>query len=216
MGAFNRYEIEPPPWLFRVLSRSPIWQRLYPRLGEDLARVLPNGSRVADIGTGPGHLLRYLGSRRPDLRLSGVDLAPAMFRGRRRTSSEGPTASLVAGDAQALPIKTGSLDWVVSSFSFHIWPQPQQGVREMLRVLKPQGRAWIYEMNREAGRGEIRGFARELGLPAFLVWGGFKGLSWHHSLREEDFAMTFSHVGVERWEVQPVHHVFLRAQMRKE
>ena len=87
MGAFNRYEIEPPPWLFRVLSRSPIWQRLYPRLGEDLARVLPNGSRVADIGTGPGHLLRYLGSRRPDLRLStapsGSDpLHPAAHRRR--------------------------------------------------------------------------------------------------------------------------------------
>ena len=52
----------------------------------------------------------------------------------------------------------------------------------MFRVLKPGGRAWIFELRRETAAGELRQFARAEGLPFLMVYLGFKVVSWHHSL----------------------------------
>ena len=59
---------------------------------------------------------------------------------------------------------------------------------ELRRVLAPGGRAWVYELRREASIRDLRAFARETGLPFFLVHLGYKIVSRHHALREREFA----------------------------
>ena len=56
----------------------------------------------------------------------------------------------------------------------------------MRRVLTPGGRAWIYELRREAALQDLRAFARETGLPFFLVYLGYKIVSRHHALPERE------------------------------
>ena len=59
---------------------------------------------------------------------------------------------------------------------------------ELRRVLAPGGWAWVYELRREASIRDLRAFARETGLPFFLVHLGYKIVSRHHALREKEFA----------------------------
>lgn len=211
---FFRVDLEPPAWLYAWMARGPMFHRIYRRLAADLAVNLPVGACLLDVGTGPGFLLGHLARERPDLRLCGLDLDYRMIRRGRRVEPGWPLKSsrqLLVADALALPFAAGVFHQVLATFSLHNWPEPAAGVREIIRVLRPGGGAWIYEMNPQASAAELRSFAREEKLPFLLVYLGFKTVSRHHGLRAEDFARTFEQSGVARWQLQPAHHLFWRA-----
>ena len=212
---FFRVELEPPPWLYTLLARGPFFKRVYRLFLADLTAVLPPGAGLLDVGTGPGYLLDYLSSLRPDLRVFGLDMSYQMLRRgqRRRARLSRPPWPGVVGRAEVLPFSGEAFDQALATFSFHIWRRPANGVAEISRVLKPGGRAWFYEMNREASSQELRRFAAAENLPYPLVYLGFRTLSWHHALRAGDFARVFREAGVSRWHLASVHHLFWRAEM---
>lgn len=51
--------------------------------------------------------------------------------------------TIVEGDAEALPFATDSMDRYVSAGSIEYWPEPQRGICEAYRVLKPGGVACL-------------------------------------------------------------------------
>ena len=60
------------------------------------------GSRVLDVGCGGGQHAVHMASRRPDLRITGVDLSPELVRRARRTAAKAGVADrveFVQGDA---------------------------------------------------------------------------------------------------------------------
>ncbi|MBI4643336.1 MAG: class I SAM-dependent methyltransferase [Deltaproteobacteria bacterium] len=212
---FFRVELEPPPWLYHLMARGPFFKRVYRLFLADLTAALPPGAGLLDVGTGPGFLLDYLFALRPDLRVFGLDLSHQMLRRgqrRRRRLSLSPWPGVVA-QAEDLPFAAGVFDQTLATFSFHIWRRPAKGVVEISRVLKPGGRAWFYEMNREASSQELRRFATSENIPFPLVFFGFRTLSWHHALRAKDFARVFREAGIGRWHLEPAHHLFWRAEI---
>ncbi len=209
----SRFHLEPPPWLYARLARGPLFRRIYRRFVADLAASLPQGAKVLDVGTGPGYLPVYLARARPDLDLWGLDFSHSMIRRARKRHPE-PFKWLVA-DAQVLPFPAGVFDQTIATFSLHIWPAAAVGVQEMMRVLKPGGRAWIFELRREAAADELRQFARSEGLPFLPVYLGFKVVSWHHSLRKAKFAALLRKTAGAQVRLDPVHHLLWRAELRR-
>ena len=119
---------------------------LYRRLAADIAVAAPQGAAVLDIGTGPGVLLVELAQRRPDLRLTGVDLSADMIAAAQRNVAPfGDRVTAQTGDATSLPFADGSFDLIVSSLSLHHWDEPAAAVPELARVLRPGGRVVIYD-----------------------------------------------------------------------
>lgn len=96
---------------------------------------LPPAAAVLDVGTGTGIVLGALASAAA--RLAGCDRSMGMMRLAR---SRLPAAWLVSADASALPFVDGSFDAVTASFVVSHLDDPQSGLREALRVLKPGGR----------------------------------------------------------------------------
>ena len=177
---FFRVDLEPPAWFYAWMARGPMFRRIYRRLAADLAAGLPLGARLLDVGTGPGYLLGHLARPRPDLSLFGMDLNYRMIRrGRPGGVSLIPSGlrQFLVADALALPFAAGVFHQVLASFTFHNWQEPEAGIREIMRVLKPGGRALIYEMNLEASAQDLRRFAGEEKLPFPLVYLGFKTIS---------------------------------------
>ena len=115
----------------------------YRRLARDVAAITRQDAAVLDIGTGPGVLLAELARLRPDLTLTGVDLSPNTVA----TAAEnlGGRATVHLGDVTQLPFEDRSFDVVVSSFSMHHWDDPGAAVPQLVRVLRPGGRALIYD-----------------------------------------------------------------------
>jgi ubiquinone/menaquinone biosynthesis C-methylase UbiE len=209
---------EPPPWLYALMAKSGLLHRIYRRFSSDLAAALPVGARLLDVGTGPGHLPEHLATMRPDLDLYGLDFSRSMIRhaqGRQEVSPCRGLCHWLVGDAQQLPFPVHVFDHIVASFSLHIWPQPERGLREMLRVLQPGGRAWVYELKRQVSPRELRAFAREEGLPFALVYLGFKLVSWHHALPRPDFERLLKQAAGEQWRLTTAHGIFWRAELKQ-
>lgn len=131
--------------MYDFLSRR-VLRRMYRRLAADVAGEAPHGGAVLDVGTGPGVLLVELAARRPDLRLTGVDLSADMIAAATRNLRPfGERASAHVGDVTSLPFPDGSFDLIVSSLSLHHWDHPEAAVPELARVLRPGGRVYIYD-----------------------------------------------------------------------
>lgn len=132
--------------IYDFMSRR-VLRGLYRRLAADVARAAPEGSTVLDVGTGPGVLLVELATRRPDLRLTGVDLSADMIAAATRNLEPfGQRARVQVGDVTNLPFPDRSFDLIVSSLSLHHWDHPEAAVPELARVLRPDGRIHIYDV----------------------------------------------------------------------
>ncbi len=118
------------------------------RIAADVAAVAPAGARVLEVGCGPGHLSIRLA--RHGLEVTGLDLDPAMIaraqaNADRLGNGDQRQPSFVVGDVAALAFPDESCDLVVSTLSMHHWADPNAGLAEIGRVLRPGGRALIWD-----------------------------------------------------------------------
>ncbi|MDQ6950744.1 MAG: malonyl-ACP O-methyltransferase BioC [Mariprofundales bacterium] len=108
----------------------------------NFTKITPH--RMLDIGCGTGFLSGRLRQRFPKADLLALDVAPAMCAlcqrslGKRRLPWQ-PRRMVVAGDARYLPMASGSCDLVASSLTMQWLPDPVAMLREMRRVLAPDG-----------------------------------------------------------------------------
>ena len=146
--------------LYDFLARRPL-RGLYRRIADDLVDTVPEGAEVLYVGTGPGVLLVELAERRPDLRLTGIDLSSDMVAAAQRNLDEfRERASARVGDVTDLPFGDDSFDVVVTTYSMHHWDRPADAVPELARVLRPGGRLYVYDFG-HAPFGRLTETARE-------------------------------------------------------
>jgi len=100
------------------------------------------GKRLLDVACGQGGLLRH--SLRNGLVTHALDISPAALREARRTA---PDATLVVGNGERLPYRDSSFDYVTCLGSLEHFLDPWQGLAEIRRVLRPEGRALVFVPN---------------------------------------------------------------------
>ena len=106
----------------------------------DLAHVGP-GTRALDVACGTGDLAIELASRGGDV--VGSDFSPGMLD---RARAKAPGLTWEQADAMALPYADNEFDAVTVGFGARNFGDLGQGLREMVRVVKPGGRVVILEI----------------------------------------------------------------------
>jgi ubiquinone/menaquinone biosynthesis C-methylase UbiE len=87
------------------------------------------------------------------VRLTGIDLTPAMLEIARKKADElGLDADLREGNAQELPFPDASFDAVVCTLSLCNIPDDRRAVAEMKRVLRPRGRLLLLDHVRASSK----------------------------------------------------------------
>ncbi|HEV7804713.1 MAG TPA: class I SAM-dependent methyltransferase [Solirubrobacteraceae bacterium] len=100
------------------------------------------GDRVLDVACGTGNAALLAGARGADV--VGIDVAERLIGvARRRAAAAAIGAEFVVGDVHALPVADASFDIVLSVFGLIFASDPGQAIREVARVLRPDGRAYV-------------------------------------------------------------------------
>lgn len=108
-------------------------------VGNALIERLPTGlqpSRWLDLGSGTGYFSRTLASRFSASEGLALDIAEGMLRHARPL---GGAAAFVAGDAESLPLRGESVEFIFSSLALQWCEDFAAVLREATRVLRPGG-----------------------------------------------------------------------------
>lgn len=114
--------------------------------------ALRGDETVADVGCGNGAYLAELARRGHCGPVLGVDFSAGMLRAAR---SRAPRASLIAGDAGALPLRDDASRLTLAMHMLYHLPEPAVAVRELRRITRPGGRVLVV-LNGEDHLRELR------------------------------------------------------------
>jgi SAM-dependent methyltransferase len=97
------------------------------------------GLDVVELAAGTAYVSAWLSRR--GARCVALDLSAAQLRTAARCQAAyGPRFPLVQADAEALPLRAGCADLVVSEHGAAAWCDPERWVPEAARLLRPGGR----------------------------------------------------------------------------
>lgn len=117
-------------------------ERIWFRGGREWLGARAHG-RVLEVAVGTGSNVLHFPA---GAAVTGIDLSPAMLdQARARLDAVGRTATLLEGDAEALPFDDASFDTVVCALALCSIPDPRRAIDEMHRVLVPGGRLLLLD-----------------------------------------------------------------------
>ncbi len=125
---------------------------------------------LLDIGCGDGQVLML--ARQLNLQATGIETKPEAAAVSQKNA---PEATIVLGSPQAIPFDQNCFDLVTCFGVMEFFLDPDQGLQEIYRVLKPGGRACIVLPNGDYGafRSE-RIILADQGLDAFYSFEKWK------------------------------------------
>ena len=115
-------------------------------------------ARALDLCCGTGDMAKALRKQAPRAAIVGVDFSRGMLmRGQKKFHAY--SVSAVEGDALHLPFADESFDLVLSAFGFRNLANYNAGLREIYRVLRPEGEIGILDFSEPGGLlGKLYGF----------------------------------------------------------
>ena len=123
-----------------LVKSLPVWKKW-------LKRSLPHiqGTRVLEVSSGTGYLLTQFAEH---FQTFGIDYNAAMIQTAiRNLQNKGLNANLQQADVSHLPYANHSFDTLVNTMAFSGYPDGRAALTEMGRVLKPDGKLVMIDVD---------------------------------------------------------------------
>ncbi|MGH2557836.1 MAG: methyltransferase domain-containing protein [Thermomicrobiales bacterium] len=120
--------------------------RQYKRQIRPLLALQPDET-LLDVGCGVGHEACRLAAEYPEVQVIGLDRDTMLVEAARRATRIGVDVHWLPGEAAAIPLPDASVDACMTERVLMYLPEPERGVAEMVRVLKPGGRIVSFELD---------------------------------------------------------------------
>jgi len=136
-------------WFYRFLSffyddyvNPFFWTEKMREESLDLVDWEDGQLRVVDVGAGTGFTTQGIIKRARAASVTLIDQSPHQLA-KAKAKADLASCTFLEGDAENLPFEDNAFDRYVSSGSIEYWPDPQRGIAEALRVVKPGGVALL-------------------------------------------------------------------------
>ncbi len=141
--AADRYDLFEFPMELVAFSR---WRRLlFGKLEEFVELEAGESDKeklILEVGVGTGKNMPYYGTGE----YIGIDISRKMLeKAKNRMERLGRKIDLIQCDAEILPFKNEVFDAIISTYVFCSVENPMRGLKELFRVLKPEGRVFFLE-----------------------------------------------------------------------
>jgi len=190
---FVARQLSNPEGIIGKFILGPVWNKRNAKLNDVTFSQLElrQDDRVLDIGFGGGYLLERIIPNVQQGLIAGIDVSPVMvgnFRARYPEAIKSGRIDIQCGRAEMTPFPDGYFTKVSSVNSIFYWSDVEQGIAEIYRILRKEGRAVLtYTCKRDL---EKKGFV-QYGVRTYekeeihqmLIKAGFKDVS---EVRSED------------------------------
>jgi ubiquinone/menaquinone biosynthesis C-methylase UbiE len=157
----------------------------YRKVAEEIVSSGKTGL-LLDLGTGPGYLPIEIAKRSPEIHIVGIDLSAKLIHIARVNAKKAGFSSQLnfeIGNAAGLRFSNASFDMVISTGMLHSLKAPEKVLQEIHRLLKKDGRAWIYDPATISSRINRKKWAASLtSRDKFFLW-LFKALGLHTPIK---------------------------------
>jgi len=113
-------------------------------IAQDVVQRIKRGILV-DVGSGTGYLSMEIAKRAPELTVIGIDLSQKMVKIASGHAKRYKNVNFKLANATELPFESNTIDFIISTGSFHHWKYPIKVFNECYRVLKDKREVWIYD-----------------------------------------------------------------------
>jgi ubiquinone/menaquinone biosynthesis C-methylase UbiE len=141
-------------WLDSKYGHPPFYERMireipFPEFDEK--------DRIIDVGCGAGWLCKRIAKMIPKGEMVGIDISERYIEKlnwAKERDESGDYGNIVfrLASAEDIPYPDNYFDYAVSSASLSFWSQPQKGLKEIARVLKPGGKLYVIDVYKEGPR----------------------------------------------------------------
>jgi SAM-dependent methyltransferase len=179
---------------FRRLSETLLWGDLKSAFMKELSAILRGDEVVLDVGAGSGYFSLPVAKQLDRGKMICLDLSEEMLHRLGRMAEKSGVRDrieILKGNASSLQLDKESVDLAVSHGVFHELSNPEAVLREMLRVLKPEG--WVVVTDfRDTWIGNRVGAAHRD--------------EDHGPFSVGELEFLFGKVGLNRIDVKPIKH----------
>jgi ubiquinone/menaquinone biosynthesis C-methylase UbiE len=111
--------------------------------------ALPTGGNVLEVAPGPGYLsIELAGS--PSYKVTALEISKTFIEIAQSNAQKANVAvQFQHGNASEMPFGDNVFDFIICVAAFKNFSQPVEAIREMHRVLKPNGKACIIDLRRD-------------------------------------------------------------------
>lgn len=155
-------------------------------LSAQIAAEIPTGGKVLEVAPGPGFLSIEMAKRGLDVR--AVDISKTFVEiVSKNAEAAGVRVNVGLGNAADLPVPSASVDFVVCRAAFKNFTEPVKAMSEMLRVLKPGGKALLIDLRRDVAVDGLQRYIDGLGLKRMDAW--FTMFTFKHMLIKRAYSL---------------------------
>jgi ubiquinone/menaquinone biosynthesis C-methylase UbiE len=174
-------------------------------LARKVADTLVSGAKVLEIAPGPGFFAIEL-AKIGKYQITGLDISKTFVDiAKRNARQEHVEVDFRQGNASAMPLSEGSFDFVLCRAAFKNFSDPVGALREMRRVLKPEGRALVIDLRKDVGEKSLDSYIRGLkagALNAFMMKWTFRLMLIPRAYTKQQFQNFIVESGFVKSEIQ--------------